>query len=122
MYDKQDIIRILRRNLNSEIKAIQFYVNNASKLDYSRNKAAIEKLGLESFDHAKMIAKELIRLEGNSKKATKKAKQEAIREEKALQDIYGYELSRTTDPKVKSMLKKLVGEERVHEERARQLK
>ncbi|MBW2967579.1 ferritin-like domain-containing protein [Candidatus Woesearchaeota archaeon] len=122
MYSEKDMLRVLRRNLESELKVIKFYVDNAEKLDYAKNKPKVDSLVFDSFRHAQWLSRQILRLKTGSGKLTKKAKAEALREETNVRDIYQYELNRTEDPKVRKVLQKLISEEKKHARIVRGLK
>ena len=117
MYSQNDLARVLRKNLDSEFKVIKLYLDNASKFNYAKNKAKVDRLVFDSFDHATWLAKELSVL--NSKtggRLDKKMQDLAFREESGVKELYLFESQRTKDAVAKKLLLKLVGEEARHEE------
>ena len=123
MYSKNDLKRVLKKNFNSEFGIIKFYLNNISKLNYSGNKAKINKLVLESVNHAEMIIKKIIAIDGIVKgRLDKNVQKKSLREEVGLGEIYRYELNRTKDPEARKLLNWLIKEEKRHEKTVRALK
>ena len=123
MYSKNDLKRVLKKNFNSEVGIIKFYLNNISKLNYSGNKAKINKLVLESVNHAEMIIKKIIAIDGIVKgRLDKNVQKKSLREEVGLGEIYRYELNRTKDPEARKLLNWLIKEEKRHEKTVRALK
>lgn len=123
MYDKKHLIDILEKNLRSEMKVIEFYLDNAEKLNYKLNKKKIDALIFDSFSHASMIVKEMLDLKkSNSKSIDKKTFEKALSEEVAFQEIYKYELKNTNDKNTQRMLKNLIKQEMAHEKIVKSLK
>ena len=123
MYDEKHLIEVLKRNLKSELKVIEFYLENAEKLNYKINKKKIDALIFESYNHASVITKELLLLKTkNSKKMDKQTKEKALSEEKALQEIYKYELKNTIDEDARKILERLIKEETAHEKIVKSMK
>jgi len=121
-YTKKDLLRVLYRNLDAEFRAIKFYLENLPKLNYKKNKAALDVLLFESYDHARMLSEEIILLEQSSGKLTEQMRTKALAEETSLKAIYTYELLRTKDAKAIAMLRKLIREEAKHEALVKRLK
>jgi len=116
MYSDNDLRRVLRKNLDEELRVIKLYIDNASKLNYAKNKSKIDTLIFDSFDHATWLTRELCLLNKGKKGALDKKTQDmAYREESGVKEIYLYEAQRTKDAIAKKLLLKLVGEEARHE-------
>ena len=93
------------------------------KLNYSGNKVKINKLALDCIKHAETNTKKLLAMHSDAKgRLTKVARERAIKEEVALQDIYQYELNRAATPAMQKMLKELIKQEKGHEALVRSLK
>ncbi|MFH1063617.1 MAG: ferritin family protein [Candidatus Woesearchaeota archaeon] len=123
MYSTKDLKRVLLKNLASEFKVIKFYVDNLENLNYAKNKKKVDSLIVDSFKHAAMITKEVLALhKGKDVVVSKSIRERAMREEVAVREIYAYELSRTSDPKIKKLLRQLIAEEKKHEKIAKSLK
>ncbi|MBW2964521.1 hypothetical protein KY363_03605 [Candidatus Woesearchaeota archaeon] len=123
MYTDKQMIRLLERNLHSECDIIKFYLENLHKLNYAKNKKAIDELILGSVRHSELIVKTLIKL--NSKGTSifnHDVAGEAFREESAVREIYAYQLARTGNTEIKKLLKTLIKEEGQHEKLVRGLK
>lgn len=115
MYSDKDLIRVLKRDLNSEFKAIRFYLDNLEKLNYKKNRENVNKLALESVKHSRMIVETILSIqEKKSGKLDKKAVKDALREEVGMEGIYKYEFLRTKNVKVLKLLNMLIKEEKKH--------
>jgi rubrerythrin len=116
MYNERDLIRVLRKNLDTEIRVITLYLDNASKLNYEKNKAKVDLLIFDSFHHATWLAKEICVLNKGMKGILdRKVQDVAYREESGVKELYLYEAQRTKDAAAKKLLLKLVREEARHE-------
>lgn len=123
MYTDKQMIRLLERNLHSECDIIMFYLGNLHKLNYTKNKKAINELILGSVRHSELIVRSLIRLNSKSDSVfNHDVAAEAFREEAAVREIYAYQLVRTGNPDVKKLLKTLIKEEAAHEKLVQGLK
>lgn len=123
MYSKKDLVKILKRNLESETRIINFYINNLDKVNYPKNKDAITLMVKDSVGHAGMIAMEILELQNDiTAVKDKKIISQALKEETAMKEIYKYEFSRTTEAKTLKVLNKLIKEETKHEKIVRLLK
>jgi rubrerythrin len=123
MYSKKDLVKILKRNLESETKIINFYIKNLEKINYPKNKKAITKMVKDSVGHAGMIATEILELQKDiTAKKDKKTISQALREETAMKEIYKYEFTRTSEAKALKVLNKLIREETKHEKIVKTLK
>ena len=78
---------------------------------------------LESVNHAEMIIKKIIAIDGIVKgRLDKNVQKKSLREEVGLGEIYRYELNRTKDPEARKLLNWLIKEEKRHEKTVRALK
>jgi demethoxyubiquinone hydroxylase (CLK1/Coq7/Cat5 family) len=115
MKKDQDLLRVLYRNLDVEMKNVRFYAEHIPRLHYDKNKKEIDHLMYGSIEHMKKIIKEIIKVHKTDKPITKKMIDMAVKEEVGLQEIYKYQLSKVENPDVKRLLKKLINEEKEHE-------
>ena len=123
MYSKKELVKILKRNLESETRIINFYINNLEKVNYPKNKEAITRMVKDSVGHAGMIAIEILELQkGITAKKDKKTIAQALREETAMKEIYKYEFMKTNEAKALKVLNKLIKEETKHEKIVKTLK
>lgn len=122
MYSKEDLLRVLRKNLKSELDVIAFYVDNAPDLNYSVNKEKVDTLIFDSFQHAKWLTEEILKLDAEGVTLSEQVREQAFKEETGVKEIYKYELNRTDIEEVKIILKKLIEEEERHEEIVKSLR
>ncbi|MBR9675936.1 ferritin-like domain-containing protein [Candidatus Woesearchaeota archaeon] len=123
MYDQKGLLRVLKKNLGSELFIIKYYVENLERLNYKDNKEDIDKLIIDSTRHATMLIKEILNLSRNVEgKLSKSALRRALKEEEGLKSIYEYEKQRTSDAKARQILERLIGEEKKHQEIVRGLR
>lgn len=123
MYDKEDIIRVLMKDLKSEFEAIHFYLDNISKFNYKSNKKAFDKLVLDSIDHSEKISKLILKLNKDSEGRLKRGVlRKSMLEEKGLRELYLYESKRTDNKSVKKVLMDLAKAEEKHEKLIKSLK
>ena len=123
MYSKKELVKILKRNLESETRIINFYINNLEKVNYPKNKEAITRMVKDSVGHAGMIAIEILELQKDiTAKKDKKTIAQALREETAMKEIYKYEFMKTNEAKALKVLNKLIREETKHEKIVKTLK
>jgi len=115
MYSKNDTLRVLRKNLDSELDVIKFYIDNKHKLNYGANKRKIDSLVADSFTHATLISQRMLDLGKGIGYMDNKTRQRAYKEETAVKEIYRYELNRTLDKESAKLLKRLIKEETKHE-------
>ncbi len=122
MYSRSTLIRVLKRDLRAELRAIRFYANNIEKLNYRENKKRIDELALGSIRHAEILMKRLLALEkGSGCTLTKKMMRRALKEETALRELYAFELMRIDNPDVLKAVNTLIKEETRHKETVRSL-
>lgn len=116
MYSDKDLSRILRKNLDSEMDVIRFYIDNLEGLNFKMNKKQINQLVLDSLVHATLLSEQLLVL-GKDKcgKLKSKLKDEAYREERGVRELYRYELKGTTRKDTAKVLARLIKEETEHE-------
>lgn len=123
MYSTQILKEKFNGFLNSELKTISFYAENLEQLNYNDNSDAISKLLLDSCTHAKMICQVMMKLHDTpGKPISKKVKEEALKEEQALKELYTYMNMKTSHPEAKKVLKQLIDWEAEHEKLAQNLK
>ncbi len=123
MYSQNDLKRVLRRNLESEFSVIKFYLENTKCLNYAKNRSKIDELIFDSFRHAKMISSLLLELDKDAKgKLDMKKREDALREESGVKELYQYELNKSCYKNAEKLFSKLIKEETEHEKIVRSLK
>jgi rubrerythrin len=122
MYSDEDSIRAFRKDLDFEIDAIRFYIDNLKDLNFKANKEKLTPLILDSVKHAEIVITEILKLNHGGGKLNKSAQELAMKEEEAMKGIYEYELEKTKDPERQKTLKTLIAQEAHHEELVRSLK
>ena len=122
-YTNADIIRMLKRDLESEFKTVSAYLDTLDELNYKKNKKLIDALVLDSLTHATIITKELLNVQKTvGQPITAEARAFAMKEELALEHIYAYELERVKPARLKTALSGLRKAEQHHEELVKQLR
>jgi len=123
MYSDDDLKKVMRKNLENELKVIRFYIDNICNLNYAKNKKQIDTLTLDSFRHARMIVLEIMKLnEGCRSVLSKNMKAAALREESSFKELYKYENNKTKRMDAKKILSILIKEEARHEKLAKSLR
>jgi rubrerythrin len=113
----------LLHNLKAELDAIRFYADNLQRLNYAKNRKAIDALALDSVTHAQMLLRAY--LEANAKvggRLTPLALEKAMQEETGLKEIYRFEEGKVKSPKLRKLFAKLVKWEEAHEALVKTLK
>lgn len=123
MYSHEQLIKLLKKNLKSEMDTVFMYLDNLHDLNYPKNADKISTLVLDSIVHADMITKVILELEKNCEgKINHKTVDLAHKEECALEEIYACEMNKTDNPAVNNLLSELRDWEQKHERLVRMIK
>lgn len=115
MYTEEELNEKLKQFLKTEIEAVWFYTENLADYNYKENEKAVNILLLDSISHMKKIVETYLEINKDIGVAlTPRMKEEALREEKSMIDIYEYVKQRTDNKKVKQLLKELIEWEEQH--------
>jgi rubrerythrin len=98
----------INRNIASELKIIRFYEENLHVFSTKHEMNAVKKLVTESLQHAKTLIDAKHRLESLMPKKPSslllksklKVLREAMKEEKAMEDLYRHEASKVGEKKI----------------------
>ena len=113
--------QLLKKNLETEMKSILFYLDNLDSLNYIGNKKKIDTLIHGSLKHAGIITRQILSLGGQGK-FSKNAQMRAIREEAGMKELYSYEARTSDRPSLRRAFKQLMKEEAAHEKIVRSLR
>ncbi len=117
------IIIYLNRNINSELKVVRFYEENLHIFTTQKERDSVKKLVLESLQHATTLINLKHSLESLTKKKLSKLRLshklrvlgEAMKEEKALEDIYRFEAAKLREKRIAGILTSIARMEIKHQ-------
>ncbi|MFH1400371.1 MAG: hypothetical protein ABIH41_02530 [Nanoarchaeota archaeon] len=122
---KADLLRMMKKNMDGEVKTITFYLDNLENLNYSKNTKHVEALVLDSVTHLGNLCKAFMSLHADipaKQPIPSHLRELALTEEKGLREIYQFMLQHSNNAEINKTFEQLVEAERTHEKMVRELK